>query len=139
MAVFQRFNAAAEDIARGVHDLHADTLKIFLTNDSPSSTADAVKADLTEISAGSGYTAGGVDMQNAVSRTLNVASVTGVDATITASGGSIGPFRAAVLYNDTAASDNLLGFWDYGSSTSLADGEALSLDVGAALMTVTIS
>jgi hypothetical protein len=36
--------------------------------------------------------------------------------------------RYAVLYNDTSASDNLIGFWDYGSSITLASGDSLVVD-----------
>ena len=140
MATFNKFQNFVEDLAKKVHDFRAagDTLKIYLTNATPDAALDAVKADLAEISAGNGYTAGGPDMQNDMTETGGTATVTGVDATITASGGSIGPFRYAVLYNDTPVSpaDPLIGWWDYGSAITLLDGEALTLDAGASLFTV---
>ena len=51
-------------------------------------------------------------------------------ATWTAAGGSIGPFRYAVLYNDspTSPADPLIGWWDYGSSITLATGETFTVD-----------
>lgn len=129
MAAFNKFNSFVEALAEKKHDLGADTLKVMLTNTAPVAT-NAVKADLTEISAGNGYTAGG----NTASVTSSSQSsglyrlVLGDPATWTASGGSIGPFRYAVLYNDTAASDELIGWWDYGSSITLAAGESFAVD-----------
>lgn len=137
MSAFNKFEVFSEDLSEKVHDLNADTLKIYLTNTAPDVATDAVKADLAEISAGNGYTAGGFDSQNSTSRTGGVTSVLGVDVDITASGGSIGPFRYAVLYNDTAAGDPLIGYWDYGSSLTLADGESVTVDIGSSMFTVT--
>jgi hypothetical protein len=140
MAVFVKFEAFTEHLAEKVHDLNADTLKVYLTNTAPDVAADAVKADLAEIAAGNGYTAGGEDVQNATSRTGGVTSVTGVDVVWTASGGTIGPFRYAVLYNDTPAAgvvDPLIGYWDYGSSITPAATETFTTDFGSSLFTIT--
>jgi hypothetical protein len=52
------------------------------------------------------------------------------DVVFTASG-AMGPFRYAVLYNDTAASDELIGYWDYGSSITLASGDTFTVDYDA--------
>jgi hypothetical protein len=139
MATFNKFEAFTEHLAEKVHDLNADTLKVYLTNATPDAAADAIKADLAEISAGNGYTAGGGDTQNATSRTGGVTSVTGVDFVWTAAGGSIGPFRYVVLYNDTPTSpaDPLIGWWDYGSALTLADTETFTTDFGANLFQIT--
>ena len=138
MAAFNRFEAFSEHLAEKVHDLNADTLKLYLSNTAPNAATHAVKADIAEISAGNGYSAGGVDTANATSRTGAVTSVTGTDAVVTASGGSVGPFRYAVLYNDTPTSpaDPLIGWWDYGSSITLNDGETFTTDFGASMFTV---
>lgn len=138
MAAFNKFQQFSEDLSKKVHDLNADTLRVYLSNATPDAAADAVKADLAEISTGSGYS-GAVDTQNAVSETAGVTSVTGVDVTVTASGGSVGPFRYVVLYNDTPTSpaDPLIGWWDYGSAVTLADGESFLIDFGSSMFTVT--
>lgn len=138
MAAFNKFEVFSENLAEKVHDLNADTLKVYLSNAAPNAATHAVKADIADISAGNGYTAGGADTQNATSRTGGTTSVTGVDVVWTATGGTIGPFRYVVLYNDTSASpaDPLIGWWDYGSSITLADGETFTTDFGSSLFTV---
>lgn len=58
MAAANKFQAFVEHVAEKVHNLGADTLKVMLTNTAPVGT-NSIKGDLTEISAGSGYSAGG--------------------------------------------------------------------------------
>lgn len=138
MATFTKFNSFVENLAEGVMNLGADTLKIMLTNSAPLAT-NTVKANLTEISAGNGYSAGGPTVNiTASSQTGGTYSLVGDDVVITAAGGSIGPLRYAVLYDDTPTSpaDPLIAFWDYGSSVTLASGESLTVDFGANILTV---
>lgn len=130
MTAAAKFNVFVENLAEKVHNLGADALKIMLTNTAPIAT-NAVKADITDITAGNGYTAGG----NALT-TSSSAQVGGVyklvvaDSTFTASGGSIGPFRYVVLYNDTPSSPAkpVICSWDYGSAVTLAAGESFVVD-----------
>jgi hypothetical protein len=138
MASFVKYEVFSENLSEKVHNLDADTLKVLLSNTAPNVATHAVKADATEISAGNGYTAGGEDSQNATSRSGGTTSVTGTDIVWTASGGTIGPFRYAILYNDTPASpaDPLIGYWDYGSSITLAATETFTTDFGSSLFTV---
>lgn len=137
MATYNKFNQFTKDLVDGVHDFDAHTFKVMLTNSAPSAT-NSVKADLTEISAGSGYSAGGTATTITTSTSSGTAKVTGTDVVFTSSG-TIGPFRYAVLYNDTAASDPLIAWWDYGSSISLLNTETLTVDFDAAngILTVT--
>lgn len=140
MAAFNKYQQFVEDLGNKVHDLVGtnDTLKVLLSNAAPNAATHQVKADASEISAGSGYSAGGEDVQNDGSESGGTLTVTGVDVTITASGGPIGPFRYVILYNDTPSSpaDPLIGWWDYGSSITLQDGESLTVDFGASLFTI---
>ena len=131
MAAATKFNSFVEDVFEKVHNLGSDTLKVMLTNSAPLVT-NTVKADLTEISSGNGYTAGGTAASiSSSAQSSGTYKLVLADVTWTASGGSIGPFRYATLYNDTAASDQLIMFWDYGSSVTLAAGESFTWDADA--------
>jgi len=131
-AAFNKFNAFVKDCAEKKHDLSADTLKIMLTNTAPVAT-NSVKTDITEISAGGGYTAGGT--QATLSSSAQASGTYKLvlnDVLFTGSGGGFGPFQYAVLYNDTAASDNLIGWWDYGSAVTVAAAATFNVDLSAA-------
>lgn len=104
---------------------------MYLSNTAPNAATQTVKADNAEISAGNGYTAGGNSTTITISRSGGVTKVVGSDpATWTASGGTIGPFRYAILYDDTPTSpaDPLIAWWDYGSSITLNSGETFTVD-----------
>ncbi|MEJ2023430.1 MAG: hypothetical protein P8Y00_00130 [Deltaproteobacteria bacterium] len=126
------FHCFVEDsFGKGLHALSTDTVKIALSNVAPNAATDAVFTDITEISAGNGYTAGG-DAVTVTSATQTGGVFTMVitsDIVQTASGGSIGPFRYPVAYNDTAASKNLIGYWDIGTAVTLEDGEHNTLEL----------
>lgn len=127
-------------MAEKKHDLGADVLKCMLTNVAPIA-ANAVKTDITEISPGNGYTAGGNQAtQTSSAQSGGVYKLVCNDPAIwTAAGGTIGPFRYIVMYNDTAANDELIGWWDYGSSITLQIGETFfhDLDATNGVLTVT--
>jgi hypothetical protein len=127
MANYNKFNSFVQDLATKVHNLNSDTLKIMLTDVAPVAT-NTIKSNITEISAGNGYTAGG----------QAAAFVSGNDTSGTyklvlsavnfvASGGAIAQFRYAVLYNSTAASGNLIGWWDYGAEVNLTNGNTFTV------------
>lgn len=137
MATFTFFESFVRDLGNGVIDLDTHTFKAMLTNSAPNTDTGEVKADITEISAGSGYTAGGATLASVT--WLETGAGTGVwrftcaDFSWTASGGSIGPFRYVVIYDDTPTSpaDPLVGLLDYGSALTLTDGNTFTVDVGA--------
>lgn len=139
MATFNKFNQFVADTQNKVHDMSTDTLKFMLTNVAPTA-ANSVKADLTEIAAGNGYVAGGsaVTITSSTQTGGTYSLVPSADVVFTASGGSIGPFRYVVLYNDTPTSpaDPLISYYDRGSSLTLLDGETFTVDVQATLYTL---
>lgn len=131
MAAATKFQQFVEHAMEKVHNLQSDTLKVLLTNTAPNAATNTVKADLTEIAAGNGYTAGGTAASMTSSgQTSGTYKLVLGDVVITAAGGAIPSFRYPVLYNDTPTSpaDPLIEYWDYGSSISLADGESFTTD-----------
>ena len=135
-SAFFKFNSFTEAVAEKVHNLGADTLEVALTNTLPVNT-NTVLANITQIT----YT-------NLNARTVTVsgsAQTAGVyklsitDKTLTSTGGSTGPFRYVVLFNQTATNDELIGWYDYGSSITLGDGESLLLNFDDANGVLTIT
>lgn len=127
MANFVKVPSFAKAVLRGAHNFETHAFKAALTNVAPASTA-AVLADITQIIGGA-YPAGGYVLDGVtLSDAAGVAKVAIADDVITASGGTVGALRYAVVYNDTAAGKLLVGYVDYGSSITLADGETLTLD-----------
>jgi hypothetical protein len=135
MASFTKVNDFVVNLANAM-DLDSDTLKVALSNTDPTSgtnvaaDGNGVLANITQIS----YT-------NLSSRTLaNVTStqtsgtykLSADDLTLTASGGSVAAFRYIVVYNDTPTSpaDPVIGYYDYGASLTLNDGDTFTVDIG---------
>ena len=138
MSAFTKFYDFVEQLGAGVHNFSSHSIKVYLSNEVPLVT-DTVKADIAEITAGNGYTAGGASITPVWSETAGVAILTGTDVTWTATGGPIGPFRYVILYNDSATNDNLIGWWDYGSELTInADEafEAFKTDFGSSILTI---
>lgn len=142
MATFNKINDFVEDLSNGVHNFDSHVFKYALSNTAPASESsdpsadgNGVLANVTQVA----YT--NLSEDRTISTTLGslssgTLSFDGDDEVLTASGGSVGPFRYVYLYNDTATSDELIGYWDYGSSITLADGETLSLNVSTVLLTI---
>jgi hypothetical protein len=131
MATYNKFQAWAETMVEGAN-LGSNQFVIALTDTAPVAT-NSVLADITEIS----YT-------NLSSRNVSTtsSSQTGgaytlvlADLVLTASG-AVGPFRYVVLYDGTGASDPLVGWWDYGSSITMANAETFTVDFTGAAITL---
>lgn len=125
MAVFNKFDSFVEAVAEKLHDLGADQLTIALTNTAPSA-ANTQLSNITQIS----YT--NLSTRNLTrtssSQTSGLYRLVIADTTLTSTGGSTGPFRYVVIYNDTSTNDLLIGWYDYGTSLTLNSGESLSVD-----------
>lgn len=143
MATFNKFNQFVEDLAHGVHNFSTtlspqDTCRVALTAAANAPVAtNSVLADLTEIS----YTnlSSRILTKSSSGQTSGTYTLLFNDLVLTASGGSVGPFRYVVMYNDTPTSpaDPLIGWYDYGSNLTLADGESLTIDFTTSTLTIT--
>lgn len=129
MASYVKFNQFVDDLGKKVHNLDTDTLKVALTNSAPNAATNAVIADITQIANGNGYTTGGEDTQNTYASSSGTGTLTGTNVTWTSASSGMAAFRYVVLYNDTPTSpaDPLVGYWDYGSSLTLAVGETFTV------------
>ncbi len=131
MATYVKFEPFVQVLMNKEVDLFGttDTLNVYLSNTGPTVATNTVKADLAEITNQNGYAAP-VDTQNDSTRSGGTVTLTGVSLTITASGGTVGPFQYVVLYDDTPTSPNvdpLIAYWNYGSALTLQDGESFSI------------
>lgn len=133
MATYNKFQDFVEQVCKAIHDLDGThTLKVALTNTAPSATQTTWNVtDHPAPAAANGYTAGGTATTPTLTESSGTAKLVLSDVVFTASGGNLGPFRYVVIYNDTAASDNAIAWYDYGSSITLADGETFTIDFDA--------
>jgi hypothetical protein len=135
------FNKVNDFVVNAVHnmDLESDQVVVALSNTAPASESsdpsadgNGILANVTEVS----YT-------NLSSRNVTTTSSTQTsgtyklvlaDVTLTSTGGSTGPFRYVYIYNDTVTTpaDPVIGYYDYGSSLTLNDGDSLTVDFSAA-------
>jgi len=141
VAAFNKINGFVENLAEKVFNLGSDTITVALSNTAPGSeatpptgaTTAAKLSNVTQIS----YT-------NLSSRVVTISSsaqsggtysLVPADLVLTASG-AVGPFRYVYIYDDTATNNELIGYYDYGSSISLANGETFTVDFGTELFTL---
>lgn len=126
MATFNKYQKGVEALVEGVN-AGSDAWKVALSNRTPVAATDGTLASAVEISAGNGYTAGGnaATTSSSTQTSGTYKLVLNSPTTWTATGGSIGPFQYAILYDSTT--DNLIGYWDYGSPVTLSVGESFSV------------
>lgn len=141
------FNAFKENVAEKVHNLGSDVLKVYLSNTAPNVSTHTAYDGVTgttgpaEIAAGNGYTAGG--NTSAVSTSAQTAGtyklVLSSPTAWTAVSSTMATFRYPVLYNSTSAGKELIGYWDNGTTVSLAVGDSftLTLDGTNGVLTLT--
>jgi hypothetical protein len=135
MATFNKVYGFVEHLAEKMHNLGADQLVVALSNTAPASestrpdvtTANCILANVSQIS----YT--NCSSRNLTTTTSSQSSGTYAlvlaDLTLTATG-TVGPFRYVYIYNSSAtlATNPLIGYYDYGSSITLASGETFTID-----------
>tara|TARA_R110000823_G_scaffold292091_1_gene410914 strand:+ start:237 stop:650 length:414 start_codon:yes stop_codon:yes gene_type:complete len=137
MSTFNKYQSGVTTLVTTAN-ASTDGFKLALTNTAPNAATHTVLANITEISAGNGYAAGGLSVAVTGSDASGVYTLTqDATVTLTAAGGTVGPFRYVVFYDDTVAGDPLLSSFDYGSSITLNDTETFAMGANATLFTVT--
>ena len=139
MAAFNKFNSFVEALAEKVHKLDTDVLKVALTNALPGA-ANTVLTNITQIANGNGYTTGGTQaVQVSSAQSGGIYKLVLNDVTFTAGPSSMGAFQYVVLYNDTAANDELIGWYDYGTALTITNGNSFTVDFDGANGVLTIA
>ena len=135
MASFTKVNDFVVNLANTM-DLDGDTLKVALSNTDPTSGTNAaadgngILANITEISYAN---LSARTLQSVTStQTSGTYKLSANDLVLTASGGAVAAFRYVIVYDDTVTSpaDPLIGYYDYGSSLTLNDGDTFTIDIG---------
>ncbi len=120
-----------DDVMEGVHTLGSNTLKLVLSNTTPNAADDQL-SDVTQITGANGYTTGGETLTSVTSTQTSGTYTLSADPVIfTASGGTMGTFRYITLYNDSATNDELICYWDHGSTVSLTDTQTYTITFGS--------
>jgi hypothetical protein len=137
MATYTKYQDFVLELAKGNHKFHAagDTYNAVIHSDAPTVATDTVLGDLTQIT-GTGYTAGGSDVQNDCSATTGTLTATAVDITWTATAADWVAGRYVSVYDTTPASKWLVSSWDYGANFTTGNGETFTLDFGASWFTI---
>ena len=124
------------DLGSGLINFTSNTLKLAFTDTAPT-TATHVYADivsplaLTNMATSPALTSV-TWTQSTGTATLGAATWTGTSQT-----GNFGSFRYIVIYDDTAASKNILGWYDYGSEVTLngVNGDQLTITFASGILT----
>ena len=140
MATYTKYESFVEYLADKQIDMFGttETFKALLHSDAPTVGTDNEITDLTQPT-GTGYTAGGDDIQNDATRSGGTVTMTAVDHTWTAGAADWTGFQYMSIYDDTPTTpvaDPLMCAFDYGSSVSLGNGETFTADYGASLATL---
>ena len=130
MTVFNKYHSFIDELSKGGHNLQTAVFKAALTNTAPVAASNTVWNTTVAPApvAANGYPAGGNTLT-----TTSAATAAGVfklvlaDTVFTAAAGGIGPFRYVIIYN-SSASNKLVGYYDYGSSLTLAEAETFTTD-----------
>lgn len=136
MATFVKYEHFIEAVVNEEVDVFGttDTFKAVIHSDAPVVATDDELADLTQVT-GTGYTAGGEDIQNDSTRAGGTVTMTAVDVVWTATSTDWTAGRYVSIHDDTSLTDKLMNYYDYAASFTLGNGETFTIDFGASLAT----
>lgn len=136
MATYVKYEHWAEAMANKEVDCFGttDTFKAVIHSDAPTVATDDELADLTQIT-GTGYTAGGDDIQNDATRSGGTVTFTAQDHFWTAGAADWVAGRYVAIHDDSSTTDILMCDFDYGGNFTVGNGETFTVDYGASLWT----
>jgi hypothetical protein len=136
MVAAVKFESFIQQVADNAVDIFGvtDTFKAVIHSDAPVAATDDELADLTQVT-GTGYTAGGDDIQNDATRSGGTVTMTAVDHTWTGGAGGFTAGRYISIHDDTSTTDKLMQSYDYGSNFTVAVLETFLVNYGASLAT----
>lgn len=142
MVAFVKYNSFIDEVAKGTHNFYSDVLKCALTDKTPGPNTDMVWNDTSVApppTNANGYPAGGNILLTMTASTSGAIFRLIVDDSIfTATAGGIGPLRYAVIYNSSKA-NKLVGYYDYGSSLSLAINDTFTVNTDQSIGILSIA
>lgn len=129
------YNNARYLVGTGVINISVDTVKailvdIYYTLDINNHT---VLSEVTanQLETGNGYTQNDKVLPSgtfAIDTVANRAVLVLIDIAWIASGGSIGPTKGMIIYDDTVIDDPLIAYIDFGTTYTVMDGGGLQLE-----------
>jgi len=145
------FEEFADQLGMELHDFDNDTIKLALIDDTVTPTAadatpmwgagSGVDYDANEVTDAGGYTAGGITIPVTWSEAGGVATLddNSGDVSLAQDGSGFTDARWGILYNDSAASKNAIGFVDLGAAVSEQAGPVNINWNASGILTVTVS
>ena len=138
MASYVKYFPFVEHLGNELIDIFGitDTFKAAIAAAAyvPAQTHDDLSS-VTQIT-GTGYNAGGEDIQNDATRASGTVTMTALDVVWTAGAADWGSGQEIVCHDDTSVTDKLMCYWDYGSTFTVGNGETFTVDFGASLATL---
>jgi hypothetical protein len=121
-------------LVSGDIDFTSDTLKIILMASgyafNPDTHDEYADVSASELPTGSGYTAGDKTLANVTVTRDDVddrIEITCDNPSWVASGGSIGPTPGAIIYDETATGDPIVGYIDFLTEFTQLDGGTITI------------
>jgi hypothetical protein len=144
MVAFVKLNGFVEHLGKGVHQFGTHQLAIALSNTAPGSegtpptgaASACILANVTQVAYT--YASSRSVTTTSYSQTSGTATLVLADLILSASGGSVGPFRYTYLVNTgaTLVTNPLVGYWDLGSSDTITTGDARVFDFASSTISI---
>ena len=136
MATYNKYTSGVDALVKAIN-AGTDAWKVALAN-TVNAADTTFTAGVSDLATGNGYTAGGNAAAVASSSTTGgvFKLVLNSPATWTATG-AVGAFRYAILWDTTTSTP--IGYWDYGSSISMAAGDTFTVTLDATNGVFTVS